>query len=470
MTRLNTIALVARAQRRAALSGARGLVFLAFWAVLVALAAWTGGTAAIADRQHHATTLAAERKAYADWLSAYEGDWRPVFMTANSPLVAAKPPAPARALAGGVEDAGGAWAGASRYHIRELEGRKADLSPLGALLGSLDLAGLVAVAGALAAIALGHDAVSGERERGTLALHFANPLGRGDFLAGKAWGSLQALALALGVPLAVAIGALLAVGALSATPGGLARAAAFWGLAMIYMAFWCVAAVAASVLARSSATAFVALAGVWLALAIGVPKLAMAAATHLQPVASPAQLEQRLAEALQASKGHYKELVAAHRDAHGGDRPTGPALARIRRQYVEHYYRGAAPIVEAHRRDLTRRAAWLERLAAVSPAYTFQVAASEVAGTDAERHAAFLQAANGYARALKLEVEQRVLRGQDSAPTLAELPRLAFTERSLAEALSRLGARLAALAIAVALGFVVAWGAFRRYDLRVQAA
>ena len=53
----------------------------------------------------------------------------------------------------------------------------------------------------LFAILFAYDAVSGEKERGTLRLSFANNLPRGIFILGKIFGSFLALAVPLLVPI-----------------------------------------------------------------------------------------------------------------------------------------------------------------------------------------------------------------------------------------------------------------------------
>lgn len=468
-TTSNAIRVIARGQRQAALAGLRGQALVLFWSLLVAVAAWAGAMSAWAERADVAHTQVAGQAAYGRWLAAYEGlEWRPVYLASNHPLVLPKPPAPARALATGVAEAGGAWAAPTGYAVRELEGRHADLSPLGAALGGLDLAGLVALAGALAAIALAHDAVAGERARGTLALHFTTPLPRWAFLVGKAWGTLQALALALGLPLALALAALLLCGALP--PSAWLRALAFLGASLAYLAVWAMASVAASAAVSRPATAFMGLIGLWLVLVVAWPKAALAGATALVQAPSPAVLEQALAAELERSKAFYFERLADWKKLHPDARPQGAEQAKLKLAYLERHGAAIAPLLESRTEALALRHRNFEWLAFPSPAHQFLLLAADLAGTGPKRHEAFVQAADFYTRELKLEAERRVIRGQMGPPAWGELPALPFRESPLRAEWGPLLGRLAGLLGMALLALALAGWVFRRADLRPAAA
>lgn len=464
------IRVIALRQAREALGGPKGAFFVLFWTVLVTLAVWAGSMTSHGSRQAHAASEASAREAYAAWTAAYPpGDWRPVYMTAENPILLQMPPAPAQAIAQGVSGLGGTWAIPVGYHLRELEGRKADLSPLGTLLGGLDLAGLVAVVGALAALALGYDAVSGERERGTLALHFANPVGRRTFLLGKVLGSLLALGVALGVPLAMGACALFAVGAIPIGPNELARVGLFLLLSLGYLALWCVLAVGVSAAVRSSATSFVALAAVWLVLAVAVPKVALAVADRAHPMPAAMALEQRLAKALDESKDYYRAELGRWQETYGR-RPDAREGARLKLAYYDHHYRKVQAIVSEYDATAARWYGLFEALSAASPTFAYQLATWRLADTDATRHRDFLAACNRYLEDLKYQAEERVIQGKMGPPAYAELPRLGFVERPITDP-ARHGLVYLLLTLGEMLvGLAFAMLAFRRAPVLKQAA
>lgn len=458
---------IARRQLADVLAGPRAWLIVGVWSALVALAAWSGWAAALDERAAHAAGEAANRAAYGRWLATYEADpYRTVQVAAEHPLVLHLPPAPARALAAGAADAAGRWAQPTGYLVRELEGRKGELTPLGALFGALDLSGLVAVAGALFAIALGFDAVAGERTRGTLALHFVNPLGRGTFLLGKALGVVAAAAVALWIPLVAMLVLLALAGAFPAGVDAGPRVAAFAAAALAYLAFWGVAAVAGSALVRTPAAAFAGLAGLWLLLAIALPKIAVARAAAHHPLPPPAVVEQRIATLLEGEKAGYRARFDALKARVA---KPGPAdLARLRMAYYAGCFARVDEVRARHEQALAGRRDALDEAAALSPAFDFQLLAAGLAGTDGTRHQAFVRAADAYARELRLWPDRRLLAGGTTRPTWAELPPLGYREPAAAELAADFGRRLGWLLVAIALAAVAAWAFFRRADLRPQ--
>ncbi|MBO9538979.1 ABC transporter permease subunit [bacterium] len=469
MTAFAVMRVIARRQFQEAALAPRGTFLAIFWALLVLLAVWSGTLAASSAVESHQASASVARDAYERWVGLYpEGDWRPVYMAVENPLLLQKPPAPARALSGGIDDLAGSWAIPTGFHLRELDGRKADLSPLGTLLGGLDLAGLVALVGALAALALGFDAVSGERERGTLALHFANPIGRGTFIFGKALGTLGALGLVLGLPLLMGLGALLALGAIASTPENLARVGAFFFASLLYLALWSLLAVAVSASVRRSATSFVVLAGVWLLLAIALPKVALATANRMHPLPAPVALEQKLSKALDASKDYYRAEFGKWKDAHGGQRPDAKATAELKLSYYAFHRKQLDAIVADYEGTLSRWNGTFALGARLSPSYAYQELASVLAGTDPERHRTVLAAFNRYLWDLKLQAEQRIIDGQDGPPAYAELPRLRFEEPRFAERVTPVAQALGGFLLEALFIAALALLAFRRYPLKAQ--
>ncbi|HYJ47475.1 MAG TPA: ABC transporter permease subunit [Pyrinomonadaceae bacterium] len=116
-----------------------------------------------------------------------------------------RPTAPLMILNAGFETREGRIAIASNSQIPA----KTEDGPVGtpylARFGEFDVTTVVVYLLGLLAVLLSFDAVSGEKERGTLALAFSNPLSRGQVLAGKYLGGILALALALVASLLTAL-------------------------------------------------------------------------------------------------------------------------------------------------------------------------------------------------------------------------------------------------------------------------
>ena len=122
------------------------------------------------------------------------------------------------------------------------------------------------------AIVLAYDAISGERERGTLRLALSNPITRGRYLAGKFLAHLVTLfaATLLGVLLSLLI--LSFTGSLLFT-GRVLRGIGFFLLgAAWYISLFLLVAIGISALARTSASSLVLLLLAWAALVVIIPQ------------------------------------------------------------------------------------------------------------------------------------------------------------------------------------------------------
>lgn len=113
------------------------------------------------------------------------------------------PPQPLASLVNGVaNDIGRTTEVWGRGELSAQDSKFGD-EPIYAVFRFLDLEFLFQVVLSLFAILLGYDAISGEKERGTLKLSFANAVPRHQYILGKIIGSLAALAIPLVIALAI---------------------------------------------------------------------------------------------------------------------------------------------------------------------------------------------------------------------------------------------------------------------------
>ncbi len=150
------------------------------------------------------------------------------------------------------------------------------------------------ILGPLLGIAFGFDAVNGERSQRTLPRLVSQPIHRDEIVNGKFVAGITTIALALAVVMSIvgAYGALrLGVGP---TTADLARAVAFYAVAVIYISLWLALAIVLSVLARRAATAALAAIAIWLVLTLFGGLIAGVIADAVHPVGSDATQEEVL--------------------------------------------------------------------------------------------------------------------------------------------------------------------------------
>ncbi|MCP4580818.1 MAG: ABC transporter permease subunit, partial [candidate division Zixibacteria bacterium] len=117
------------------------------------------------------------------------------------------PPKPLASLVSGVSNDVGRTAVIEGRGSIPIEDSRYNEDPIFAIFRFLDLEFIFKVLLSLFAILLGYDAISGEKERGTLRLSFANALPRQTYILGKLIGTFTALSVS--VVIAIAAGTLL---------------------------------------------------------------------------------------------------------------------------------------------------------------------------------------------------------------------------------------------------------------------
>jgi ABC-2 type transport system permease protein len=194
--------------------------------------------------------------------------------------VTALEPAPQSLLATGVSDLQpDAW----RLTLmgKEARGDSEFENPVNLAFGAFDLAFVLAFLLPLLVIALSFNLVSGEREQGTLALQWAQPVATGRLFFMK---MLARFALLAGLTLLVTLPALLWAGI------SLASAAAWQtvGVAVLYALFWFFVALGVNLRGGSSAQNALVCIGAWLLFTLVMPALVNMVAEKVNPVPSRA--------------------------------------------------------------------------------------------------------------------------------------------------------------------------------------
>jgi ABC-type transport system involved in multi-copper enzyme maturation permease subunit len=187
-------------------------------------------------------------------------------------------------------------------------------NPALAVFRALDLVFIVTVVLSLLAILFTYDAVSGERENGTLCLTLSNPVPRSKLILGKFIGTWLGLAAPLVLPILIGIlGVVLSGVGLSGSDWS--RLALLFGAATFYFTFFVALGLAVSALSRRSSTSFLALLAVWVIVVLIVPRAGLTAAANLRPVPTVAEIESAKAAFENAKwNNHRTQLGEAWRE------------------------------------------------------------------------------------------------------------------------------------------------------------
>jgi ABC-type transport system involved in multi-copper enzyme maturation permease subunit len=312
-------------------------------------------------------------------------------------------------------------------------------NPLLALFPTPDLRFIVQYILSLLALMMAFDLVAGLKERKTLALIFANPVERGRFLLGQCLGSYLGLAVAFLLGFLVSAALLVTSGA-GAVSGDLAlRMAGIAVVSLLYLAVSFLLGALFSTLAFDSSRAFLLALLTWVALVLVLPHLLLLGGSQLRRV--------RPIEVVAADKNAVRNDILGKEMAFLTEWPkANEAMEAIDGGY-------------AH--EVGAQEAVMKAAARVSPAGSYALAASALAGTSIDDAENYIGSVRSYLTRLRHWVYVEQPDNPDS-----ERP-VFFRERpSPGEAVASAAADAALLA---------AWGAglafltfrrFQRYDVR----
>lgn len=467
--------LIIEKELRDILTSTKFTVSFAACSVLILLAFFLGAAGYHAE----AARYEADRR---ENLKKMEGltDW---MMVRNNRIFL--PPSPLASLVGGVSnDIGRTTEVHGRGELTQDDTRYGD-EPVFAMFRFLDLEFIFETVLSLFAILFAYDAISGEKERGTMRLSFANPLPRHTFIAGKLIGSFIALAVPLLVPILLGCVAFSLLGVPLAADEWM-RLALIVGTGLLYLGAFLTIGIAVSALTVRSSSAFLALLVIWIFAVLIVPRSAILIAGRAVDVPS--------LDEINAKKFRYSEQLFAE------DRlkmaAFTPGNTGDMQKMVQEFQKFMGTIADERQKKIDEFSSRLDEersnaqavqaevalgIARVSPSASFSLAASNLAGTSVSMKDRYLAAARGYQQTFgRFMLDKtgmnpgggmvfRVKTGDADKPApidTHELPVFNSPPAALAGVFPPAIPDLGLLALWVIVFFGVAHAAFRRYDLR----
>ncbi len=319
------------------------------------------------------------------------------------------------------------------------------------MTGAFDPAFLFVVLFPLVVIALSYELLSGERERGTLAMLLSQPLAQRALVLGKAAArALMLCSVTLGFAL---LGLVLAGASIAWLPIVLyALVLVAWAL------FWFACAILVNARGSTSARNALMLVGLWLVLVIVVPGLVHVGVDALYPPPSRIELMHEAREAARDAEKELDGLVGTHDDK---SKQTGFAAKVVKVQ--EELARRSSPVLKELRDQLAKRQALVSKLRVLSPAIMVQLALEDIAGSGAERHHRFEAAVDDFHEEFRAFFVPKIKAGTRlTRADLDALPRFEFVEEPASDLSARvlLGVFGLLLLAAILLGF--AWPALKK--------
>jgi ABC-type transport system involved in multi-copper enzyme maturation permease subunit len=358
--------------------------------------------------------------------------------------------------------------------------------PLFAVFRFLDLDFLFGVVLSLLAILFGFDAISGEKERGTLRLVLANAVPRGTYVLGRLCGSFIALAAPL-VATVVLGCLLLPVFGIALTGGEWLRLGLVLLAGLLYFGVFLTVAVFVSAVTHRSSSSFLVLLVVWILAVMIVPRAAVLLAGRAVEVPAVDELDaQKAAFGTQLWREHREKLSSFKPTQNDDMQGLMDEFNRFMNDLADERdnkmqeFAGRLNEDRQNRQQVQRTLAF--SLARISPAAQLSLAVSSLAGTSLELKEHYLQEATAYqakyAQFMKektgintgggmMVVQVRDEGDEEPEPIdLGELPVFEFRPVGFARSLGAAIVDLGLLALGNLVFFAAAFVAFGRYDVR----
>jgi ABC-type transport system involved in multi-copper enzyme maturation permease subunit len=325
-----------------------------------------------------------------------------------------RPPAPLMILNAGFEARDGRIVIASNSQIPATTEDSPVGAPYLARFSGFDTTTVIIYMFGLLAILLSFDAVSGEREKGTLALSFSNALTRPDFFLGKYLGGMAALALSLLISLAAVLVVWLVSG-VHLPWTAWARVGLWFVALLLYLSAMFLIGLLVSVLTKRADVSLLVGMLTWFVLVIFIPVVAPFAASQLARLPSSYALEKemvRLDEELERKADEVKKALGTPPESEGVSVSLEQGVsmnfytpeayewwlkyyserARLEREYAVEVYRKIKEYQDQNR----AQAELAFKLSSLSPVAHLERVADELTGTSRDDINHFFTAAQGY--------------------------------------------------------------------------
>ena len=459
--------------------------------VLILLSIYIGMRNYAADKKDYAAGAAEVRKGLDERMASYTANINSAF--ASDAVRIYRQPVAMEAVVRGVKDASGRVSGVNNRMENRLTESKYESNTFLSIFGTFDLLFVVKIVLSLLALLFAYDAVSSEKEKGTLKMALANGVPRSRIILGKAVGGYVSLIMPLLIPLF--LGAMLISLNSDMAFGGedWTRLFLLYGMFLLYLSVFFALGLFVSSLTSRSSTSFLALLFVWTILVLIVPKVAASAAGWIRPAPFA---HETLSSKTRVVPQIWQEIDTDSLIKLFNSRPPQP---KTDEGYNDPEYHAIWQRISGEINNLTRElgqkyetllaAAYMEidrdyrmrqeaqrrlakNLSRISPASGLTLGGMVLARTGTDEYNRFLDAVRGYKNVYNdwlVRNDMRNAVGLFTSPAplgIADMPQFQFEPERLGESLMRTLPDFTLMAAMTILFLTGAFFAFLRYDVR----
>ncbi len=394
------------------------------------------------------------------------------------------PPQPLAALVTGSSNDIGRTIGVHRTAGVAAEDSKFSEDPIFAVFRFLDLTFIFQIVLSLFAILLGYDAICGEKEQGTLRLSFANAVPRATYILGKLIGAFVTLVTALLI--AILLGCLfLPLMGITLTGEEWVRLAIIIGTGLLYFSVFLTISVFISTITHRTSSAFLAMLVIWVISVLIIPRSSVLLAGRAVDVPAVDEISSQKATYSRQLWQDHQTAMSNFKGPHSEDphkmmeafNEYMDSLSQERQSKMQGFTDRLNE--DRHNRQVVQQAVAFN-LARVSPAASFSLAVSTLAGTSIDMKNRFHDNAIEYKQTFADFMKEKtgmnitggmfivdVDDGEKPDPIdPSELPEFAYAGEPIEVSLASAVVDIGILALFNLVFFIGAFVSFTRYDVR----
>ena len=283
------------------------------------------------------------------------------------------------------------------------------------LFARLDFVFFFNIVGSLRAFAFAYDAISGERQRGTLRLVLANAISRPLILLTKLFGIYLSFVISL-IPALIGVILLLYLQPdLDFSRSDWQATLLLFLLAMLYLCAFFMLGLFVSCVTSDPKTTLTALITLWVMLVLVIPNFSPFLAAKLHPISSVHEVRAQMNQFYNGIHQQTREEIDEFMEQHGRDRSAWNDSERKAYGFIwdkhRHKTMGTSvgeplKIQETFINEAEAQAKLSQRMSFISPSAAFVLIASDVARTGIQSEHAFRRAVLRYRRDYAAHVEK----------------------------------------------------------------
>ena len=260
----------------------------------------------------------------------------------------------------------------------------------------LDWTFIIGLVMSFMAILFTYDAISGERETGTLSLLMANSVSRATVLLGKFMGAFLTISIPLFIGILLNLMVLNASRLVSLSGGEWARVGIIFVISIIYISIFLWLGLFISCQFSNSSSSLLTLLLIWIVLVVLIPNTMGVLASSFQQVPSRSEISRIKKAKEDEIDNRHKEGDKLYRTGSPSDQPPKIEVLGMWANYLNEHADAKSRIEGEHLNKQFAQIEFTQQITRLSPAAIYKYALESLAGTGFTRHKRFVQQARRY--------------------------------------------------------------------------